>query len=78
MGYPMTYVRVVKRNQLHGDYQTDRTNISEVPPSFVAGDLRRLETDQRDEHHLAKYAELAGITPAQARAVLDAFFEGDF
>jgi len=42
------------------------------------GDLRRLEHDQRDEWHLAEYARRAGITPEQARAVLDAFFTGNF
>lgn len=78
MGYPMTYRRVVARNQLHGDYMTDRKESYEVAANFVAGDLRRLEVDQRDEHHLVEYASRAGVTPEQARAVLDAFFEGDF
>jgi hypothetical protein len=42
---------------------------------MLAGDLRRLEADSRDERHLAHYARLAGVTPEQAKAVLDAFFE---
>lgn len=44
--------------------------------SRTAGDLRRLEKDQRDEDHLALYAKHAGITPEQAKKVLDLFFEG--
>jgi hypothetical protein len=46
--------------------------------NHLAGDMRRLEADQRDDRHLAEYAKRAGITPEQARAVLDAFFTGDF
>lgn len=64
MGYPMTWPRVLDRNRLRGGY--------EVGPA--AGDLRRLEDDQRDEYFLAKYADHAGITPEQALAVLDALF----
>lgn len=78
MGYPMTYRRVVARNQLHGDYSTDRSNIHEVAASFVAGDLRRLETDQRDKRHLTEYAKRTGLSKPKVKAVLDAFFEGDF
>jgi hypothetical protein len=64
----MTYRRVVNRNHLDGDY--DSTEHGLVP-----GDLRRLERDQRDDHHLTRYAQHAGITKEQAKAVLDAFFE---
>lgn len=46
--------------------------------NMFRGDLRRLENDQRDERHLAEYAKRAGVTPEQARAVLDALFEGSF
>lgn len=68
MGYPMTYIRIIDRSRgyLKGGYTT----------SQVAGDLRRLERDSRDGHHQARYAELAHITPAQAKIVLDAFFAG--
>lgn len=68
MGYPMTYSRVVRRNQLIGTYDDPG------PLSPIRGDLRRLEADQRDEAHLNDYAEAAGITPAQVRTVLDRFF----
>jgi hypothetical protein len=75
MGYPMTYGRVVSRNHLSGDYhgvwQDDR---EKQALSLIRGDLRRLERDQRDEHHLKAYAEHAGITPEQAKKVLDRFF----
>jgi hypothetical protein len=50
------------------------------PPAngaMIAGDMRRVEADQRDARHLDEYAKRAGITPEQARAVLDAFFEAD-
>lgn len=68
MGYPMSYSRVVRRNQLAGDYEPN------APLGLIRGDLRRLEKDQRDEKHLAVYAERARITIAQAKQVLDDFF----
>ena len=70
MGYPMTYPRVVGRNNLDGDYENDGP--SWPGEAAVAGDLRRLESDQRDDTHLALYAKAAGVTPEQARLVLDA------
>ena len=45
---------------------------------MIAGDLRRLEEDQRDEWHLEQYAQCAEISVDQARRVLDALFTGDF
>lgn len=68
----MTYDRVVHRNGLTGDYAENH-----MGHGAIAGDLRRLEADQRDPLHLAAYARHAGITVEQAQAVLDAFFEGD-
>lgn len=44
------------------------------PRNQIAGDLRRLEADQRGEQQLVRYAALAEITPAQAKTVLDALF----
>ena len=44
---------------------------------LISGDLRRLESDQRDEAHLSAYARIAGITPEQVKAVLDAFFSSE-
>lgn len=73
MSYPMSYMRLVKRNGLEGDYGTERPRWGSTP-NLIAGDLRRLEADQRDEYHLARYAERAGITPEQVKAVLDLFF----
>ena len=64
MGYPMTYGRVINRNYLQGEYEQGATQ----------GDLRRLETDQRDEYHLGLYALHVGITPEQVKQVLDLFF----
>jgi hypothetical protein len=71
MGYPMSYRRVVNRNSLHGGY--DGPNLTGAL-RLIAGDLRRLEQDQRDPDRLAFYASAAGITPDQACKVLDAFF----
>lgn len=68
MGYPMTYPRVVNRNGLLGNYTESRGD------KLTAGDLRRLELDQRDENHLRLYAEHAKITEHQAWLVLTAFF----
>ncbi len=42
--------------------------------NMIAGDLRRLEADQRDPLHLAQYAEAGGVTPEQAKTMLDLFF----
>jgi hypothetical protein len=53
-----------------------RDPVREPHKNTVAGDMRRLEADQRDEEHLTFYAEASGITPDQAKKVLDAFFEG--
>ena len=66
MGYPMVWPRVIARNRLTGGYAD----------SPVAGDMRRLERDSRDAHHVARFARRAGITAEQARSVLDDFFDG--
>lgn len=95
MGYPMDYLRVVRRNELTGNYAMPllQPDVLCAFPSYhvagcqcrawshhgkclIAGDLRRLEHDQRDEAHLEAYTRIAGITPEQAKAVLDAFFDG--
>ncbi len=80
MGYPMTYTRVISRNHLQGDYDSPDDSCCGFYVCscrrFLAGDLRRLERDQRDSLHLEMYAKTAGITKKQARKVLDAFFEG--
>ena len=102
MGYPMTYLRIVRRHRAEGTYERDEsgrtwTQIEAlIPPDkwdahdrvmyhsrfsaqrLLAGDLRRLETDQRDEQHLALYAKHTGLTPAQVQAVLTAFFGADW
>lgn len=75
MGYPMTYGRVVSRSHLRGDYGENPG--ATCSRDMIAGDLRRLEIDQRDEIQLRYYAAKVGITEDQVRAVLDIFFEGD-
>ncbi len=74
MGYPMTYQRVIGRNGLHGGYDDPPRPLP--ASSAIAGDLRRLEHDQRDPLHLDLYARKVGITPEQVKCVLDLFFEG--
>ena len=78
MGYPMTYSRVIERNELDGDYYTGLDPALNESIETVAGDLRRLEKDQRDDYHLAGYASRANITKEQAKIVLDEFFGGTF
>lgn len=81
MGYPMTYARVVRRNSLDGGYGRDPgrtyTGVERVQAT-IAGDMRRMEANQRDDLHLCHYAIEAGITPEQVKIVLDAFFAGHF
>lgn len=72
MGYPMSWRRLVSRNNLGGDYCTPHD-----PWHLIAGDMRRLENDSRDNEHLHAFAVLGDCTPAQAKAVLDAFFTGE-
>lgn len=94
MGYPMSYQRMLGRSGLYGGEFADQPDTVKPrqysgwetpealtrPPTTTTtkGDLRRLEHDQRDERHLAEYARRTGLTPAQCRAVLDAFFDEDF
>lgn len=69
----MSWQRMIHRNQLEGEPSAT------APLSIImlVGDIRRLIRDQRDERHLRRYAEAVGITPEQARAVLDLFFDQD-
>ncbi len=69
MGYPMTYRRVINRNNLLEGYESTRPN------RLIAGDLRRLEADTRDEGHLNLYAQIAGTTPDIVKKIFDEFFE---
>lgn len=79
MGYPMTYRRVIERNHLQGGYfklKEGETLAGALPViPCIAGDLRRLEQDQRDEQHLAEYAEASGATVEQVKKILDLFFD---
>lgn len=66
----MTWPRLVGRNRLLGDYGNTETRAA----GLIAGDMRRLEQDSRDDRYGVTLASAAGVTPEQARAVLDAFF----
>lgn len=80
MGYPMSYARMVGRNQLGGPgYEAAEPRDAKNPEwvkAMIRGDMRRLEMDSRDEQHLKMYAEHAGITVEQAKKLLDLFFQG--
>lgn len=90
MGYPMSYQRVLLRNNLSRDTWpnpdddpyvrgVDADDPRQVLPQGtwgLAGDLRRLEADTRDAAHLSRFAQEAGITEYQVKIVLDCFFEG--
>lgn len=68
MGGSMFYYRFILRNHLEGDYDPENSK------GLIAGDLRRLERDQRDDYNLGQYAKKAGITKEQVKIVLDQFF----
>ena len=84
MGGPMSYSRMVGRNDLNG-VGYDHTTTGSVSQqeglvgqvkSMIRGDMRRLEQDERDPVRLQQYADAAGITVEQVKKVLDVFFEG--
>lgn len=59
MGYPMTYRRVVNRNDLRGDYGSKLTGVAfdaviQNKWSLLQGDLRRLEKDAVDERAICE------------------------
>ena len=68
MGGSMSYTRFLARNSLRGEYKD----------SMVAGDLRRLERDQRDKEHLLFYGKAVGISKLKVKLLLDLFFEHDY
>lgn len=74
MGYPMTYKRVVNRNNLVGDYTEKGITPMQCSVGLVSGDLRRLEQDSRDGYYGKEIADTAGVSPEVAMAVLTAFF----
>lgn len=75
MGYPMTWRRLMMRNQLSGGYSHSETpNPGPAPLPLIAGDSRRLETDTLDERHLAAYARLTGCKPERIALLFRAFF----
>lgn len=76
MGYPMSWGRVCSRNGLLGDYVYPMDGSREAIAGMIAGDMRRLERDSRDENHLKEWARISGATPEQCKRLLDAFFGG--
>lgn len=78
MGYPMTYPRVVMRNGLDGDYANSGVVTGndgrDAARRMLAGDLRRLELDARDDYHVARFAKLSGVSKPKVRLILDALF----
>lgn len=72
MGYPMSFRRMLVRNQMEGGPR--QTPADHPANSVIAQDLRRVEEDQCDPAHINAYARIAGIRPEQAAKVLKAFF----
>ena len=78
MGYPMTWARLVRRNNLVGDYTTPCPTSGHTIDSIqsaVRGDMRRLELDTCDEQHLKMYAEKSGATTEQVKKIFETFFD---
>src|SRR5687768_17107454 len=77
MGYPMTWKRLVNRNHLQDSYDGQPTYDDPLHDARrrIAGDMRRIEADMRDNQFLCMFALHAGITEDQVKLVLDAFFE---
>lgn len=80
----MTWCRLVRRNNLRGNYTdpspyhyTDQSTEARMERwrRNIACDMRRLERNSRDPRHLDGYARIADVTPDQVRAIFDAFFE---
>jgi len=67
----MTHQQILGRSGLT---EIVRSRSASLDLTLIRGDLRRFETDQRDENHLARYAHFAGVTSEQAQNVLDLFF----
>jgi hypothetical protein len=87
MGYPMTWDRVLMRNNLLGNYTHVRNNtgICDGPGwlsddaiqrlRMLSGDLRRLERDSVDgDYATKKIATAAGVDIETVKKVLIAFF----
>jgi hypothetical protein len=68
----MTYPRVVLRNGLQGSYSG--TPGADDWRRMIAGDLRRLEADMLDDHHIQKFRDATGATEGEVREILKAFF----
>ena len=61
-------------SEMRRDWTTVRTMF--FSQRNLAGDLRRLEDDQRDANHLSYYAMKTGLLEKEVKAVLDLFFAG--
>lgn len=68
----MTWGRMIRRNQLEGGYTIPVEENRSA--HLLAGDLERIGTDTRDEHHLKQYAHLAGVPEQTVKRIFDAFF----
>jgi hypothetical protein len=78
MGYPMTYSRVMYRNNLTGTYGNGEGIVPVNNPDGlggIRGDLRRLEENSLDEYNLEYYADQTGLTKDQVKSVLTEFFK---
>lgn len=80
-GYPAGWLRFRRLYSLDGD--GSQSALLLVPAGglgsfgkLIARDLDRIESDQLDDHHVRRYAAIAGCTTTQAGLVLGAFFSG--
>lgn len=70
MGYPMTYPRVISRNNVYeGGYENTTMGLQNF-----RGDLRRLEQNTQDDAHIKAYAKISGATEDQVRTIFAYFF----
>lgn len=70
----MSYPRVVSRNGLTGSYAGTPGDKDAEWKRMIAGDMRRLEQDSTDDHHVEKFVVASGAEPGQVRKMLTAFF----
>jgi len=77
MGFPMTYARVIERNNLTGDYADDDRELSreEQQRRMIAGDLRRLERDNLTDRQIVRCEEETGVSAADVSKVLQWFLD---
>lgn len=70
----MTYRDVILKHSLQGHYRDDRAQGPRHQNGELQGDLRTMEAFETGPERLKLYADHAGVTAEQAKAVLEALF----